>query len=308
MIACVAPSPSIDRLFEVERLRPGAIHRPTGSVQVAGGKGLNAARAAAALGADVRAVALLGGHSGRWIAGELDRLGLAFDAVWSGAETRSCLSVADEETGSLTEFYEANAAVSPEEWESFALAAKRATATADWTTVSGSLPPGAPADGYELLAAAGVNVAVDTTAVANARPALIKVNADEAATLTGAAVRSLTDAVEAAHELRRRAGGQGHAAAVTCGREGAVLVGPDGSGWHGMLEAKGRYPVGSGDAFLAGLVTALAAGKSWPAALATALGAAAANAELPGAGLLDGGRASALAGQAVVQPAAVAAR
>jgi 1-phosphofructokinase family hexose kinase len=308
MIACVAPSPSIDRLFEVERLRPGAIHRPTGFVQVAGGKGLNVARAAAALGADVRAVALLGGHSGRWIADEFAALGLPLASVWCRGETRSCLSVADHESGSLTEFYEANAAVSPQEWESFARAVEEAAVTAAWTTVSGSLPPGAPVDGYELLAEAGVSVAVDTSALGAARPALVKVNADEAATLTGAPVHSLTDALEAAHELRRRAGGQGHAAAVTCGREGAVVVEPDGSACHGTLEAEGRYPVGSGDAFLAGLVTALAAGDDWPDALATALGAAAANAELPGAGLLDGGRARALTAQAVVQRAVVEAR
>ena len=119
MIACIAPSPSIDRLFEVDRLRPGEIHRPTRFVRVAGGKGLNAARAAAALGADVRAVALLGGPSGRWIADELDRIGLPLVASACAGETRSCLSVADREAGSLTEFYEENADVSPEEWEAF---------------------------------------------------------------------------------------------------------------------------------------------------------------------------------------------
>jgi 1-phosphofructokinase family hexose kinase len=308
MIACVAPSPSIDRLFEVKRLQPGGIHRPTRLVQVAGGKGLNAARAAAALGAEVRAVALLGGYSGRWIADELGRLGLPFVAAWCRGETRNCLSVADEETASLTEFYEANAAVSPREWEAFACAVQDAAALAAWTTVSGSLPPGAPADGYEMLAAAGVNVAVDTAALGAAQPALVKVNAAEAATLTGLAVGSADEAMEAAHELRRQIGAEGRAAAVTCGRDGAVLVAPDGSAWYGSLPAAGRYPVGSGDAFLAGLVSALAVGDGWPGALAAALGAAAANAELPGAGLLDGARARALAAQAVVEPAAVEAQ
>jgi len=304
LIACVAPSPSIDRLFEVTHLQPGGIHRPTRFVQVAGGKGLNAARAAAALGADVRAVALLGGYSGRWISDELGRLGVPLVAAWCRGETRSCLSVADEETASLTEFYEANAAVSRREWEAFADAAQDAAASAVWTTISGSLPPGAPADGYEVLAAGGVNIAVDTAALGAARPALVKVNAAEAATLTGLAVGSVDEAVEAAHALRRRIGGNGRTAAVTCGLDGAVLVAPDGSAWRGSLPAAGRYPVGSGDAFLAGLVTAAAAGGGWPDALAAALGAAAANAELPGAGLLDAGRARALAAEAVVESAA----
>jgi 1-phosphofructokinase family hexose kinase len=304
MIACIAPSPSIDRLFEVERLRPGEVHRPTRFVRVAGGKGLNAARAAAALGADVRAVALLGGPSGRWIADELHRIGVPLVASACAGETRSCLSVADRGSGSLTEFYEQSAPVSPEEWEAFARVVEDAAASADWTTVSGSLPPGAPADACERFAAAGANVAVDTVALGAARPSLVKVNATEAATLTGLPVRGAGETMEAAHLLRRRIGGDGHGAAVTSGRDGAVLVTPDGSAWRGSLPAAGAYPVGSGDAFLAGLVTALAGGADWADALATALGAAAANAEVPGAGLLDPDRARALAEQAVVEPAA----
>ena len=67
MIVCVAGNPSIDKLFVVERLRPGEIHRPIDFVQVPGGKGLNVARAAATLGAHVRVAAVLCGHAGRWI-------------------------------------------------------------------------------------------------------------------------------------------------------------------------------------------------------------------------------------------------
>ena len=40
MIVCLAANPSVDKLFEIERLVLGAIHRPEGFVQVAGGKGL----------------------------------------------------------------------------------------------------------------------------------------------------------------------------------------------------------------------------------------------------------------------------
>jgi 1-phosphofructokinase family hexose kinase len=304
MIACIAPSPSIDRLFEVERLEPGEIHRPTRFVQVPGGKGLNVARAAAGLGADVHAVALLGGNSGRWIADELERIGLPLVASWCESETRTCLSVADAASGLLTEFYELNAAVPPEEWQEFAQLAQDAAASSDWTTVSGSLPPGAAADGYEQLATAGAKVAVDTTALGAAQPALLKVNAGEATALTELAIDSAAGAAEAAHALRLRIGGDGHAAAVTLGREGAVLVAPDGGTWQGSLAADGPYAVGSGDAFLAGLVTALDDGDDWTGALAAALGAAAANAEVPGPGLLDGARARALAKQAVVEPVA----
>ena len=106
MILCIAGNPSIDKLFEVERLTPGAIHRPLSFVQVPGGKGLNVARAAASLGAHVTATGLLGGETGRWVAAALETEGVDGRFAWTAAETRASLSVADRATGRLTEFYE----------------------------------------------------------------------------------------------------------------------------------------------------------------------------------------------------------
>ena len=77
MIVCVSPTPAVDRLLEVRGpVVVGEIHRPHRVVAVAGGKGLNAARAAALLGADVRAVAPLGGANGTWIAAQLQAAGI----------------------------------------------------------------------------------------------------------------------------------------------------------------------------------------------------------------------------------------
>ena len=70
---------------------------------------------------------------------------------------------------------------------------------------------------------------------------------------------------------------------------------------NGMLYVRGRYPVGSGDAFLAGLVAGLDRGEYWDASLAIALGAATANAEIPGGGRLDPARAQGLAARADVR-------
>jgi fructose-1-phosphate kinase PfkB-like protein len=93
----------------------------------------------------------------------------------------------------------------------------------------------------------------------------------------------------------------GGSAIVTLGRDGAVMAVADGRAVHGSVAADGRYPVGSGDAFLAGLVVALDADAGWEDALRAALGAGAANAELPGAAVLDRGRAEALAENARLQ-------
>jgi 1-phosphofructokinase family hexose kinase len=293
VIVCVAANPSIDRLFEVEQLVPGSIHRPADFVQVPGGKGLNVARTAAALGGRVQVVALLGGHAGRWIAERLEAERIELHAAWAAAETRSSLSVASALEEGLTEFYEHGFPVAADEWEAFAGLVLRIAPAARWTTVSGSLPAGAPADAY-LPVIRAATVALDSReAGVEARPAVVKVNADEAAGITGRPVGDLRAAAAAARRLHEATAG---AAIVTAGRAGAALVAPDGSALTGGVDVAGRYPVGSGDAFLAGLVVALDGGAAWPEAFALALGAATANAELPGAGVLDADRARRLAG------------
>ncbi len=311
MIVCLAANPSVDKLFEIERLVPGGIHRPDGFVQVAGGKGLNVARAGYALGADVRAVALLRGHTGKWIEEQLAAEGVAATVVWTHGENRSSLSVADRETGGLTEFYEHGAEVHATAWTEVLHEVAGLLPSTSWMTISGSLPRGAPDDGYrEAVAeavAAGVKVAVDSEGARlsnalEAGPDIVKVNAAEAGGLLQIATDTVEGAIEAATQLRERAGGDGHAGIVTRGADGVVLCAPDGTCWEGRLYVQGRYPVGSGDAFLAGLVVSLEAGDSWVDALAMALAAATANAELPGAGRLDPVRARALAKKASVRP------
>ena len=315
MILCVAANPSIDKLFEVQRLSPGAIHRPIGFVQVPGGKGLNVARAAVALGAEVTVAAMLAGHAGRWVEEALGSAGVGFQILWAAGETRSSLSVADRETTSLTEFYEAGGPIGPEDWASFEWLVGSLLPGAAWMTLSGSLPSGAPNDGYARLITAardaGALSALDAEGAAlaaalSASPDLVKVNGAEARSVLGLAGENgeemVSEDVRAmAVELRHRIGGDGHAAAVTFGVDGAALAGPDGSVWLGAATPRGPYPVGSGDAFLAGMVCELERGVPWPSAFAAGLGAAGANAELAGAGRLVPDRAAALARSASVQ-------
>jgi 1-phosphofructokinase family hexose kinase len=313
VIVFACAHPSIDKLFEVERLTPGAIHRPTSFVQVAGGKGLNAARGAAQLGAEVRAVALLGGHAGGWIEDALAEESIDARFARGSHETRSCLSAADEETGGLTEFYEDGPSVEPEVWEAFEAEIEEALVDAAWIALSGSIPAGAPADGYAGIAASarssGVRVAVDARGVflehaLSSEPDVVKVNVGEAAQILESRTTN-DDPVVVAMDLRRRAGGDGHAAVVTLGTDGTIAVDPDGRVFRGALDVRGRYSVGSGDAFLGGLLTALDAddpfGSALASALASGLGAAAANAEVPGAGRLNAERARALSARARVE-------
>jgi 1-phosphofructokinase family hexose kinase len=309
VIVCLAANPSVDRLFEVERLVRGDIHRPSSFVQVAGGKGLNVARAARALGADACAVALLRGHTGRWLQEALAAEGIEGAFVWTHGENRSSLSVADRETAGLTEFYEHGAVAPDAAWVELTHAVVTRCSQGDWLTISGSMPRGAPDEGYrdlvEEVRTAGVRVALDAegarlSAALTAGPDVVKLNVAEAGGLLGVPTARRDDSLAAASKIREMAGGDGHAGIVTRGSQGVMLAAPDGSLYEGVLYVRGRYPVGSGDSFLAGLVTALDRGRGWEDALRAGLGAGAANAELPGAARLDPSRAEALAEQADV--------
>ena len=293
MILCVAGNPSIDKLFEIDRIELGSLHRPSHFVQVPGGKGLNVARAASSLGAPVMVTGVLAGHAGRWIDDELTAEGVGHRFVWAeSGETRSSLSVAESDHAHLTEFYEAGTPLTGEDWGALETTVGELLSRASWIAISGSLPPGAPDEGYVGLVPL-TRTALDSRAAGiDARPAVVKLNESEAGVGAGGAVA-------AARQLHERSGG---AAIVTRGRAGAVLVTPDGAAMTGRLDADGAYPVGSGDAFLAGLVVALDGGADWPEALRAGLGAGAANAAIPGAGRLDRATAERLAGEAGITP------
>jgi 1-phosphofructokinase family hexose kinase len=300
-LVAIAPNPSIDRLYDLDRLRIDAVNRPGRETLVAGGKGLNVARAAASLGADVTAIALLAGHAGRWIADALVGEGIPARLAWCDGETRSCIAIRDASDESLTELNEAGPNVDPAAWERLvgALRAELSAGTVGLVTVSGSLPPGAPSDGIAQFVAvsreAGVAVGVDCSGevlrrALPERPTLVKLNLAEAAsTLSGgradAPYRDEATAVALARELAERTGG---ATIVTRGLDGAVGVAPDGRVLRiSPPSIRGSYPVGSGDAFMAGVATAMLAGSPFEDAVRLGAAAAAANSLRRGAGRLE---------------------
>jgi fructose-1-phosphate kinase PfkB-like protein len=329
-LVCVALSPSIDVTYVVPALVPGTIHRPPQVYRVAGGKGFNVARAAHTLGATVVATGVLGGDTGAWMVTMLSRTGIRMASVKGAQPTRTCVSVADRSTGELTEFYEPAPPITPRAWaELLATVAKICEEHPSWVSLSGSLPPGpvpeAIVDLVEAAQRAGARVAVDThsTALAAAVGAgadLVKVNVDEAAAVLGLGpgtgwstpggdgpaggesparrrpgTRPALDPTALAGKLLAASPGT-EIAIVTGGADGAVLAARDGTALRMGLDVRGDYPIGSGDSFLGGLLTGLArAPGDVTAASRLAIGAGAANALTPGAGVLDAGTAHALA-------------
>jgi tagatose 6-phosphate kinase len=117
-ILCVTPSPAIDRTARVPALVLGEPLRPTEVVALAGGKGVNAARAARRMGARVITTGIAGGHAGRWLIDELVGEGLEPRFAQAAAETRTTYVTVDARGRSLL-VYEPAVHVSREEFERF---------------------------------------------------------------------------------------------------------------------------------------------------------------------------------------------
>ncbi len=293
MITVAGLTPSLDLTYLVDDLRLGEIHRPTQLVACAGGKSLNMARVAHRLGADVRVIAVLGGPTGENVAARLSADGVAFDVVGSPVETRTCVSIASAGHDELTEVYQYAPPMPSEVWRRFlATADVDLTRRPGWLAISGAppaeLPDDALADLIRLAHDRGVRAAVDThgpalSAAIDVGPELVKVNRAEAAELVGVPAEQ-ADLVELAARIRARSGGT---VVITDGRAGALGLAGD-----QILRVRppsriGRFPVGSGDAFLGALVAGLDRGRAVADALRDAAAAGTANALLPGPGTLD---------------------
>ena len=287
MITCLGLSPALDVTYGVRVLEPGAIHRPDWKLALPGGKSLNVARAARALGGRVRAIVPLGGPVGEGIRAALAADGLAVEPVLAVEPTRMCVSVVDASDSAITEFYERVPDLDPGAWEAVVAALGRVRD--GWLAVSGSVPDALAIPLATALAGAadrGARLALDlrgaalAAALDRARPALVKVNRAEAEEAVGAG-----DLAALAHALRDRGAA---VAVVTDGAAGSL--GADAEGvWRAVSPPAGRYTVGAGDSFLAGLLLALEGDAPLPEALRAASAVAAANTLRPGAAVFDVG-------------------
>lgn len=290
MILCVTPSPAVDRTARVERFTPDRVLRPADLSVLPGGKGVNVARVANALGALVATTGYAGGHAGRWLVEALAAEGLNPRFVETALETRTTYVLIDGARHSLL-LYEPAAPVTEADVANLMdLLRDELLPAAEFVVIAGSFPP--PRD-PEVAAAlvglcrqAGRPCLVDTTgtdlmAALGARPDTIKISLEEAEA-SGIVVRGgRASAREAAAELCRRGASR---AIVTDGPRGAAACDATGIWEVGVPQVRALSPVGSGDAFSAGLAVGLAGGRSFAESLAMGAAAGTANTQSIGAG------------------------
>ncbi len=298
-IVALTPNPALDRTLTLGRaLEPGTLHRVAHVREAAGGKGVNLARAVAALagpghasdGADPARAAVvvagpLAGFNGRKFRALLETEGLSGALTDVNGETRACTIVVDG-SAHPTELNEAGPEVGEAAWR-----ALLADLPDGRLAVSGSLPPGTPAGVFAaLLAQRPGGIVVDAhgpalLAALEAGAELVKPNRrelEELARLLGLA--SPEDPLATAVELRRRYGAR---VLATLGDEGALLVADEHRHAHAP-HVDVTNPIGSGDCLLGAFLWAEEAGEPAERALALGVAAGADNARRGGGGTVDG--------------------
>ena len=290
VIVCIGPNPALDHTLVVPAFKAGVVSRAQSSLMAAGGKGLNVARAAQILGVQTISMGFLGGETGKKIAALAQAEGLDSRWSWIAGETRTCVIVADPAAGDATVVNESGPTVSSDDWENLRKQLINELSNASDICFSGSLPPGSPLEAYidliRLAADSKKRVWVDTSgkslqAVLALQNIHIKVNGDEVGEILHREVSDPAAAAAAALELLQQ-GKQ--SVVITLGKQGAVLADQSGCWYSQPPLIQVADPIGSGDSFLAGLVTAFANNLPSHVALQHAVSAGAANATTVGGG------------------------
>lgn len=276
----VGLSPAWQRTLTFESFRPGQVNRARGVTETASGKGVNVARVAMQLGANVRLLTVAGGARGDLLAESLKAQRVNARVIRVKAETRSCQTLLSG--GSATELVEEAGRLSKHEVAKVWICVATELRRARLVVLTGTVPPGCGSDFYGRVVRearrVGVPALVDAQGVqlknaARAKPAVIRVNRDEFEAVPGI----LAEWIVVSDGAKRMT--------VMHGHDSIHLAPP---------RIRAVNPVGSGDAMLAGIACMVGRGKTILEAVRFGMACGAANAMSLTAGVIKSRDAAAL--------------
>ena len=318
MIITVTLNAAVDKTLEVPNFQIGRRHRSVEQRNLAGGKGINVARAIKRLGQPVVATGFAGGSTGTRIVEQLTEESILNDFVRIREESRTNTAVLDptirsegEQRGHTTEINEPGPEVLHQEVELFFDKLLYLARGAQICVFAGSLPRGVEPDLYARLIREvrklGVTTVLDTDGEAlrqgvRAEPTVVSPNVLEAEGLVGHEFNDDEDRTIAVREM------------VELGATEAVMTTTDGCFAQVVEDGRlrlyrlrieplePRAAVGSGDAFLAGYIAARYGGSPPAECLRFAVACGAESTQHLGAGLVEPRAAERLVGEVDVQP------
>ena len=140
MIVTVTLNAALDRTLTVPNFQLGQRHRASQGLTLAGGKGINVARALKRLDVPVVATGLAGGRTGTRIVEELTSEAILNDFVRIGDESRTSTAVVDPTAATYTEINEWGPQVTAEELAMLREKISYLSRGADMVVFAGTLP------------------------------------------------------------------------------------------------------------------------------------------------------------------------
>ncbi|OMC85810.1 1-phosphofructokinase [Viridibacillus sp. FSL H7-0596] len=306
MITTITLNAAIDQVYEVDSLAVGGTNRVSTIIQEAGGKGINVAKVLKRSGADVTVGGFAGGINGERIRQLLLKKSIPSELIQVEGESRVCLTVLDSKKSKVTELLESGPEITKQEWQAMLNWIDEQSKSVKWFALSGSLPKGLPTTAYteliDIINANGAKAILDSSGDAlrngiKAKPFAIKPNEFEIATILGKATVNETDLLDVGKRFVDD--GVEHVC-FSLGEKGAIFVNKDGYFKADAPKVEVVNTVGSGDAFVGGLLYGLANGEEPLEAYKRALACGSVNAMYSKIGYIDSQQVEELMGQITI--------
>ena len=296
MIITVTLNAAFARTITVPNFQRGQRHRASAALPLAGGKGINIARALKTLGVPVIATGLAGGQAGLRIVERLTGEAILNDFVRIEGESRTSTAVVDPTTNTYTEINEWGPAVRPDELDILREKLAYLSQGAELVVFAGSFPRDVADEFYaELiheLSRHQIPAVLDCEGEplrygVEAAPFLVSPNQQEAEALVGQEFHDDEDFLLGLDEIADL----GARNVIVTTESGCyALLRKDREVRRYRVDAPRVEPVsavGAGDTLLAGFLAAHVAGRSDEDALRSAVAAGAASTLELGAGRFD---------------------
>ena len=283
-ILCIGTTPAAQRVMIFRKLTLNAVNRAVTTLDGPAGKSVNVAKVLKALGEYPVATGFLGGNRGELLRLVLMEKGIECDFVTVSMQTRQCITVIDETAGTHTELVEESQLVESASFDKLISIIRRRLPECRAVVMSGTIATGGPATFYfdceQMAQKAGVFSVVDAQGTAliaalKAKPGLVKPNRAELAATVGRELKGEADAMEAMSELHEHGAQR---VVVTAGREPTLAFDGENFWQISVPTIKPVNPIGSGDAFAAGMIWRLVRGDDLGEACRWGNAAGAANA------------------------------
>jgi 1-phosphofructokinase family hexose kinase len=287
-ILTLTVNPALDRIVTVDRLVFEDRAYIESTTEMAGGRGINAARVLVSFGSETVAITTSGRETGRKVEELLQKDTFEKDVVKIRNTIRTNLTISDRQ-GLSIKLNEIGPSISKLEQKRISQAVEKRLPEASWLMLCGSLPPDIDIHFYSkllnLAAKHKVQTLIDTDGdpllhAMEGGPTIVKPNQSEAERLLNTALITRSQLIDAVQKIKSLGA---KSVILSLGSRGAIAA----TFTEGIIEVTppsidAVCPIGAGDAMSAAIVWSLAKGNSFGDSLRWGVAAGTASSKLPG--------------------------